>query len=383
MISKTPTNRRPIAVLSTLNHNIGDEFIRDGLLHVFQKVHGTAKHDFVIYNKHKPWTFFPLNHPAHWLYLAGSKAGFRAIKAMDFASKIPGSFFEKSRYIIQSGTPIIWHEAEKSSEWGTCFWRTIVPRISHRIPIFNLGGGACYPWNAKPDVLQGDDRDFARSMVSHAKLTTTRDPLAAKLLGEASSTSIAHYCCPALLAGQSHVSVSAPRKKFIVNFMSRAGHFDYLNEIDPAMWRNCFDKVIKKLEGKFNIIFLCHNDSELGAAKNYWPSHKAFYPKSTTEYFNLISGAHAGLVNRLHAAVGLAGLGIPSIAVGTDTRMLMTQRIGIETLFAGDITPDNLDKTVSALLDNREAISRQLLHKREQTMADYTTLLSNQPDLIR
>jgi hypothetical protein len=375
MRAKTPIRRRPIAVLSTLNHNIGDEFIRDGLLHMFRQVHDTNEHTFTIYNKHKPWTFFPPNHPAHWLYLAASKVGFRAVKAMDFASRVPGSFFDKSRYIIQSGTPVIWNSVEKSSEWGTCFWKSIVPRISRHVPVFNLGGGACYPWNGKPDILRGADREFADCMVSHSYLTTTRDPLAAKLLSEASGTSILHYCCPALLAGQYHVSVSAPRKKFIVNFMTRAGHFDYFNEIDPAMWRHSFDTAIKQLDATFDIVFLCHNDMELAVARDNWPSHQAFYPRTTTEYFSLISGAYAGLVNRLHAAVGLAGLGIPSVAVGTDTRMLMTKQIGIDTLFAPDVTAAILSHHLRSLLERRDETSAALLRTREETLNCYMSLL--------
>ncbi len=41
--------------------------------------------------------------------------------------------------------------------------------------------------------------------------------------------------------------------------------------------------------------------------------------KTPQEYFEAVTTAKAALCNRMHAAVGLAGLGIPAIAVGSDT----------------------------------------------------------------
>jgi hypothetical protein len=206
-------------------------------------------------------------------------------------------------------------------------------------------------------------------------LTTTREGLAAKLLGKAAGVDIPVLSCPALLAGQTHVAPERGGSTFILNFMPRAGHFDELRQIDPESWKTAFCEAVRCLEARFHPIFLCHSEPELQAARTIWPQHRAVFPQTTGDYFNTVKGAYGGLVNRLHAAVGLAGLGIPSIAVGTDTRMLMTKQIGIETLFAPDAAAPMLVQQLESLLERRDEISAALLRMREETLSGYISLL--------
>jgi hypothetical protein len=373
--SRISSNAIHVAVLSTLDTNIGDEFIRDGVICILRSTWPDTKFDFRVFNKHKPWTFFPKWHPVQGAAALNAAFGRFWRRYANVAGRFGRSLFDDADLVVQSGTPVIWPKVEYASEWNISFWRHIAPRVARTKPLLNLGGGSCYPWHAQPDVLTGKDRAFARHMVRTAKLTTTREALAAKLLGEAAGLDIPVLSCPALLAGQTHVAPEHGGSKFVLNFMPRAGHFDALRQIDPESWKSSFCEAVRYLETRFTLVFLCHNETERQAAHRLWPQHQAVYPHTTCDYFHTVKGAYGGLVNRLHAAVGLAGLGIPSIAVGTDTRMLMTKHIGIETIFAPEVSAVRLIGELEKLLAQREALSVKFLRKREETLSSYISLL--------
>jgi hypothetical protein len=371
-----------VAILSTIATNIGDEFIRDGVICLLRSTWGDTNFDFRVFNKHRPWTFFPRWHPVQGAAVLNATFGRFWRRYANAASRVGKSFFDNADLIVQSGTPVIWKDVEYTSEWNISFWRNIAPRVARTKPLLNIGGGSCYPWHAQPDTLSGKDRGFAQHMVRTAMLTTTRESLAAKLLSEAAGVDIPALSCPALLAGQTHVAPDLGGSTFILNFMPRAGHFDELRQINPESWQTSFSEAVRHLEARFNLVFLCHNATELQAARTLWPKHRAIFPQTTRDYFEAVKGAYGGLVNRLHAAVGLAGLGIPSIAVGTDTRMLMTKQIGIETLFAPDVTGTILVQHLKSLLERRDEISVALLRMREETLSNYINLLKSKASIV-
>ncbi len=364
-----------VAVLSTLETNIGDEFIRDGVMTILESVWPDARFEFHVFNKHKPWTFFPKWHPIQAAALLNMACGRFWRNYANTASRHGRSLFDSADLIVQSGTPVIWPDVERTSEWSISFWRNIAPRATRSAPLLNLGGGSCYPWQAQPSALHGADRVFAQHMASTALLTTAREELASRLLSEAAGIEVPILPCPALLAGQTHVATIGDKSSFILNFMPRAGHFDKLRQVDPSLWRECFMTAVEFLEKRFELIFLCHNKVELQTAQQIWPRHRAVFPTSTREYFEVVKGSAGGLVNRLHAAVGLAGLGIPSIAIGTDTRMLMTKYIGIDTLFAPEVTGSVLVDKLQHLIRYRDDLSAELLHRRENALSAYVLLL--------
>lgn len=364
-----------IGILSTINTNIGDEFIRDGILCILESILG-SKDEFecVVYNKHKPWTFYPSFHPIRigQLLDATLHRGWKKIVIM--LSALPGNRFRAKDLIIQSGTPIIWNGCSQS-EWATPFWKNIVFKNKRGTPILNIGGGACYPWSNPPEVLSGKDRDFASLMVTKCNLTTCRDTLASRLLSDAANTKIEVIECPGFLAGLAHTAAKPTDGRILINAMPIGGHFDYMNQVDPNEWLDLLTKNIQNLQKDFKIEFVCHDKKEVNFVSNFWPSYTIHFPKTPSEYFRICAGAHAAIVNRLHAAVGLSGLGIPCIAIGTDTRLLMTKEIGITSLFLPELTYENLNIEIKSLLSNRDSRSEILLSKRETVFEKYRSLL--------
>ncbi len=363
-----------IGILSTVHTNIGDEFIRDGILSVIQDILGQDTCEFTVYNKHQPWTFYPTYHPARLAGVVDSVFHRGWHKGLNLLSHFSGNRFFNSDLILQSGTPIIWENASKS-EWATPFWRNVVFKNTTRIPVLNIGGGSCYAWSKPPETLDGDDREFACKMVQNSDLTTCREPLAAKLLSEASGEEITAMECPGFLAGLVHASPKPSDGRILVNAMPIGGHFDYMKQVDPNAWRKTLDEQILKLKKEFRIEFICHGEKEADFASTHWPAYTHHYPRNPSDYFQICAGAHAALVNRLHAAVGLSGLGIPCIAMGTDTRLLMTHQIGIPSLFVPEVTQERLSAEIQTLLADREHESQRLLENRATVFDRYRVLL--------
>ena len=52
-----------LGLLTTLNSNIGDDFIREGLLHCIRQVAPDAKLELVMLDKHEPQMVYPRRHP--------------------------------------------------------------------------------------------------------------------------------------------------------------------------------------------------------------------------------------------------------------------------------------------------------------------------------
>jgi hypothetical protein len=120
---------------------------------------------------------------------------------------------------------------------------------------------------------------------------------------------------------------------------------------------------------------LCHNEDERRAASKLAPDLPIIFPKTPEEYFSAVAGAKAAVCNRLHASVGMAGIGIPSIAIGTDTRLLMVDAIGIPALYIKDATLEKMEASLNRILENREAESQRLLALRERVWNEYVELI--------
>ncbi len=368
------SSKKTVYFLSTLNTNIGDEFIRDGLISVISSFYEPGAWTWEVFNKHQPWTFYSPLHPARLAGIVDRIFHRGWGKGLNILSHLPGNKFFQADLVIQSGTPVIWDGAYRS-EWAVPFWKCFAQKNAGKIPLLNLAGGSCYPWSSPPEKLKDPDRAFAKTMVQNADETTVRDPIAQKLLSEASGKNITLLPCSAFLAGQFHADVTEPDGRILLNVMPIGGHFDFLKQIDPNAWLNTVKETIETIPDNYRIEFVCHSDDEVAFAAKHWPHHPIHFPKDPAAYFKLCAGATAGIVNRLHAAVGLSGLGIPCIAVGTDTRMFMTQQLGIPTLFAPEATTVKLQEELTQLLAQREQRSQELQSKREKLFHQYQNLL--------
>jgi hypothetical protein len=364
-----------IGLITTLDTNIGDDFIREGILVALREVFDGTPLEFVMINKHKPYSMYPSWHPIHWSRFAPKSKKHGAYR---LAGRIfPGngaSKFEDCDAVIQCGAPVFWYDCSKA-EWAEIIWNNAVRALHKKIPVLNLAAGSCYPWEKRPTAIDDPaDRMYIEKITGYCRETTVRDRCSHEVLNSL-NISAQLIPCSALLAAIPYQTIEASPEFIMINYMRGGGHYDFQQSVDCDRWESAMKEAIQRLRPHHRMAFLCHNQKEYDLAGELDPGLPRFFPRTVEEYFNVAALAKAGIFNRMHASVGLAGLGIPSVAVGTDTRMLMVDQIGLPVRYAKDADADYLVSQTEQLLERRDEEKERLLSLQKDTAERYHTVL--------
>ena len=142
--------------------------------------------------------------------------------------------------------------------------------------------------------------------------------------------------------------------KNILRLISKDGSNSRGQGIDSNSWLQTMRDVISRLEIDHKIILLAHSKYELKLAKRLAPHLRRVQPKNSYEYSDLISRVKLGLVSRIHAAIPLAGIGVPSIVIGTDTRLETIDMLGLPNSFVKKVNAEWLLEKTNILLNQLE-----------------------------
>jgi hypothetical protein len=366
-----------IGLITTIGTNIGDDFIRNGIVQIFKHIYSDLDVQFLSINKHRPFTVYPSWHPLRWLQtldrLPRGESSVAAIKAQ--ASKtihrLGGSRFDGVDIIVHCGAPLMWPGCNRSV-WATALWDQVVARLSERIPVLTLAAGSAYPWEDQPLHINNPvDAAFLSRVIGSSRLTTARDELVSRLakdLGAAVPT----IPCTALLVGRRFVVPAADDGEMVLfNYMPGGGHWGWGQGIDEERWMATARTLIAGLSQRHRVAFLCHSQNEYEAAESLNAQLPRFLPTTIESYFSLISRSKAAVTNRIHGAVAMAGLGIPSISVGTDTRMLMLAPIGLPFRYVKEAEGDQLEEGLEMAVTQRNEERERLIALRETTWNRY------------
>jgi hypothetical protein len=368
-----------IGLITTLNTNIGDDLIRTGVCLILRDVFKGHEVEFVPVNKHRPLTVYPQWHPIHSACISrcfptGRSKARRLIERA--ASKLQGSLFDACQLIVQCGAPVLWAGCHQC-EWAGPLWHDVVGRLHHRIPVLNLAAGSCYPWERQPiDVSDSQDSDYLKAILDYCRLTTVRDVLAQRLLASL-GTQTPLLVCSALLGLESKHDRQQEDGIVLLNYMHGGGHYDWDQGIDPYTWRSTTHDLIKHLKKRHRLAFLCHDETEYKMAYDLAPTLPRLYPSSPQEYFTVTCEAKIAICNRMHASVALAGIGIPSIAVGTDTRLLMVHALGLPCYYVKDTSVEILEEEIEKLMLQRRQEYERLRVLRLETWNEYIKRVSD------
>jgi polysaccharide pyruvyl transferase WcaK-like protein len=367
-----------IGLLSTIDTNIGDDFIRCGITNVIEGLCGEGAVNYVVINKHEPESIrTKWQHRLKRSLDRLPKISRSQVLARRHFPRFSWSRFDPCDLLIQCGTPVLWNGC-RYSEWAEPIWRDVLQSLSRLgKPVLNIGGGTCYAWEQIPETLEGDeDEAFARLMLQTCRLSTARDQLAKKLFGTLGHN-IEVICCPAILAGQGHVTPTASTRKVLFNYMEGGGHFDFDQAIDKLQWEKTMRDVVRSLhvEG-WQPTFLAHDMKEYELARRIWPEFHCERPTTLRAYFEFIRDAAFGVFNRMHASIAAAGLGIPSVAIGTDTRNMMVAEAGLPVFYVKEATTHIITNTTQRIAVALESHNRRLLRLREETHQQYRSLLA-------
>lgn len=366
-----------IGLITTLNTNIGDDFIREGICRTLRQLSPDEPIEFITINKHEPLALYPRWHPVRILRAPfWRRCGLRNVAGI-FSYLFTGlgfTSFDSCSAIVQCGAPVYWPECATTTAWRKRIWKEVIQRLHKKIPVINIAAGACYPFERMPMEFETPaDTHYARWIHRLCCATTVRDPLAQKLLQKAGCKAEL-IPCSAFLFTTPEQARPDPDGPVLINYMRGAGHYEWGQQISADRWEKIIRELIQRLSTRHRVALFCHDQEEHDLARQIAPQCEAIFPKSHREYAALLGNAKAAICNRLHASVALAGMGIPSVSVGTDSRLLMVTQLGLPAHYVKDVSVDLLESDLEKAIANQAFIARRLEGLQIATREQYAEL---------
>lgn len=362
-----------IGFITTLDTNIGDDFIRTGIENIITSIIDRSNIEFTYINKHDPYSSLK---SANILKMLKKMRPFRGkriiLKIFDKEDYSNNSVYADQDLIIQSGAPVLWPNCHRN-EWAIPIWYKTLGKLKDKIPILNLAAGSCYPWENQSGFLCQEEFKYASDIGSFCKLTTTRDIMAHRLFLEAGIDNTLMPCTGFFV--DPNFENREKGKYILINYMMGGGHFDWGQNVNVNQWEDVIKQVIINLLKEHEVRFLCHNEKEFNQAKDLFPDLQIHYPKTVSEYLKCIRSAKIGINNRMHASVAMGSVGVPAVSIGTDTRLLMLENIGLPIHYVKEITLDILANEVNSLLRNLAKERDRLLFLKRIKFAEYQQLI--------
>jgi FkbM family methyltransferase len=348
-----------IAFMTTMNRNVGDEFIREGIRSFFDDVLGSYDPFYV--DKHDLTT---LSH-----------------RVLDETETVSDKFRDAD-VIVQAGAPVYWNNnagkhTSYNAEWSQPLWMDRIFRLSRDKRIFNLGAGSGQKGEDDLAALLSDPRlvDFARAAGKACAWTSVRDPLASQFLQQ---VGVGHELlpCPAFHAARRFKSTGR-LDVLAVNLMPRAGHYRLKSETDENQWRGVIDELLPKLRSQHRLMFVAHDRAEYDFQRQLARGGEPiFIAGDYREYIQLYGQVEGIIANRVHGAVCVAGFGRPAVIIGNDSRIGIARPIGIPACDSAQATADWILCALQQQFDRGIELYDQRIELRESSARTYASRLA-------
>lgn len=371
-----------ISFITTVEHNVGDDFVREGLKYLLSKHYAKTDLEFANIHKHSPIT---ARKGFAWFrnWMLGMTVG----KVID--SLLPYSLNRdlvmEADMVVQSGAPVYWcfdgnHCAH--NEWYSPLIRSRYSRNSKKHKkLLNIAAGTCQPFHSDGNELVNCPKcsAYIKEFYQAADVTTVRDRLAQEVL-LALGLDAPLIPCTSIFAMDAAALNPEPPQYVVVNFMKRGAHYSLGQSIDEQKWCDEFTAFYFKLKKKERVIFSCHNQGEYKAAHAIDPNAEIFYEKNDfRKYLQFYSKAKLGIMNRVHGAFVIASFGRPALIVGNDTRATMGNEIDLENVFVNDVDQNFLWQRYEKLLAEADAFKTRFSQIKEAAYKAYMDVLKSLP----
>jgi len=344
---------KKITFITTINHNVGDDFVREGIIYLLKKTLGKIKISTI--HKHEPITTIK----------GLGKIRNKRIKRLINKKFPPIKILDKTLscdILVQSGAPVYWCHHDTNTHCADNEWYNplIVKRYlkyNNNVPFLNIGAGSCQKYNSNGQEFLKCYKciTYIRNLTKIAKITTVRDKLAKKILDQICPNNNAFLLpCPSIFASDNLKLYPQKPDYICLNYMPLGGHYRFNQDINVLQWESIFKTFYNKIKNQYKCIFVCHNKEEVEATKNLDKKANIFFSKDYKEYLKIYSKAKCGIVNRMHAAFAIASFGRPSFLIANDTRAKTVEEIGLDHEFVSNITEQRLFTELNKVLQNKD-----------------------------
>jgi len=369
-----------ISFITTINTNIGDDFVRKGIKYLLKNNYKNEKINFANIHKLAPIT---ARYGCEWMQnIKLYKTKLDKILPLSLTK----DKILEADIVIQSGAPVYWCHSDLGNHCYRNIWyEPIIKRrlsINKKAKFLNIASGTCQKYYSDGTEICQKCLSYIKELSKISSITTLRDSLAKKIF-QSIDIKAPVIPCTSIFAIDEYDIKSKDGEYIVVNYMAIAGHYDFGQGIKKEKWELEFKKFYAKVKNHENIVFVCHNKKELDDAFMIDPNAKVFYSDSYLDYMKFYSKAKFGIMNRIHGAFLLASFGKPSVIIGTDSRAKMSSEIGVESAFVNDINSEYLLDKYEVLNKIYQKSKDKFKFLKKKAFDNYMEMLSNLsvPDL--
>lgn len=361
-------------IITTVRHNVGDDFIREGVMHVLEKSLDEPI-EYELIHKHMP---------------VSTRHGFEFIRKYRVSKLVDGLLplmpasdrvFEAD-VLVQSGAPVFWSHPNgphcADNEWFEPLMERRYRRVSGQVPFFNLAAGSAQQYSSDgSEILEpfaARDRAYIQRLMSYTDALTLRDQVAQSmllLLGYNAEV----IPCSSIFSAE-HMGIRAEEGEFVaINFMDGGSHFDFSGNISKDRWLNDFREFYAKVKDQEKIVFICHDEKEVKMARLVDPNARIFFSHDYGDYLRMYAQCKFGIMNRIHGCFGLASLGRPSFLIGSDSRTLMAREINLPYDYVNNVGTERLLSEFSTLQTRWPTYREEMDEIKRRALARYRAVL--------
>ena len=335
-----------VSIITTTRHNIGDDFVREGIVHLLSAAGYNSPIELI--HKHSPITayngleFIRNNHLSKPLTPIARRMGLR-------------NRIDDADILLQSGAPIYWcHEGGPhcgNSEWFDPLIRKVFMQRRKGRRFINIAGGSCQRFHSDGHEVDSCPlcKLYIQELYDVCDLTLLRDELARKMLALAGREAKVLPCTSIFARERLHIHPE-PGEYIVLNFMENGGHYTFGQNIDGQLWRRNFVKIAEMVSKMGRVVLACHTSREESLARELVPGLERFLiPNEHVAYMEFYARAKWGIFNRVHGAFMLASFGRPAAVIGNDSRARMIENLGLSAYFVNDIAHVGLDNVVEGV----------------------------------
>lgn len=373
-----------LALLSHRVGNIGHNFMALGAEAVARDAVGNQL-DIHFIEQHRPFSIYPGLHPLRTLdFLPHSK--FQSIRKLLGKEVVYKKLWLSLRRLnfnlaVSCGGPNLISNASTIPQMSLLHHQFNGAFHYSKVPLLDLAVGSCFPLERVPENLGYFDKVFYEKAFKYVTKLTVRESIAKKIFSSM-GIDVEVVPCIAVASGRYFETIinklpliPLNEKVVLINFQALGSNEDWGQNVDASRWADLVRGVVVDLNRlNHKVEFLCHSQPEYQLAKSFWPNANIFFPKNEAEYAVCISRAKVGFVSRIHAGVALAGIGVPSVVVGNDTRIGTTTEFGLPSFFTKNISKNQVVSKILDLISNLDKEKLRLINLREEVILRYVNI---------
>lgn len=345
------------SIITTIRHNIGDDFVREGIVSILRDVVKVDNIEFI--HKHSPVTA---------VYGFEKLRNHRVSCVIDPMLRMIGASnrISDADVLIQSGAPVYWCHSNgphcADNEWFDPLVRKRFLQERRDRKFLNLAGGSCQRYHSEGSEIAtcSKCKSYIAEFFDACDLTILRDRLAKTMLNIAGRDAEILPCTS--IFARDYLGIAPMKGEYIVvNFMENGGHYTFGQSINAVKWRQNFALLVKKLQRHGRVVAACHTLSEEIQVKNIVPNIETYVvPEEHVKYMEFYAGSRFAVVNRVHAGFMIASFGKPVTVIGNDSRALMINNLKLQSHFVEEINETLIDKIIDGLLSREKSYPEEI-----------------------